>query len=72
MKTFTMMRKRNEESISLKEFNVKRIDAIKLTTEGILLSASCFLNIDKKEIEGEYKKVILVKEDGTAYVVKKE
>jgi len=55
-----------------KEFNVKKIDAIKFSTEGILVSASCFLNIDAEEIECNYKEVILVKEDGTTYVIKKE
>ena len=57
---------------NLKEFNVKKIDAIKFSTEGILISANCFLNIDAEEIEGNYKEVILVKEDGTTYVIKKE
>jgi hypothetical protein len=56
----------------IKEFNVKKIDAMKFSTEGILVSASCFLHLDTEEIEGNYKEVILVKEDGTSYVIKKE
>ncbi|WP_421078030.1 hypothetical protein Mjas_01475 [Methanothermococcus sp. Ax23] len=57
---------------NLKEFNVKKIDAIKFSTEGILISANCFLNIDAEEIEGNYKEVILVKEDGTVYKIKRD
>ena len=54
----------------IKEYTVKKIDAIKFSTEGILVSASCFLHIGTEEIEGNYKEVILVKEDGTVYKIK--
>ena len=56
----------------IKEYTVKKIDAIKFSTEGILVSASCFLHIGTEEIEGNYKEVILVKEDGTVYKIKKK
>ena len=68
-----LMKKWNKGSMAkIKEHTVKKIDAIKFSTEGILISANCFLNIDAEEIEGNYKEVILVKEDGTTYVIKKE